>query len=553
MWTPPTLSPFIFLVFLSLAPWFKRSGAQTVPQQESLDSLDDDATWILTSAFVILTMQSGFGLLETGMVNRRNETNVMMKNISDVVLGGIAYWIFGFALSFGYPSNPIIGMGSFFVDPHLFNQYSTPSEIDRGLLYSRYIFQFSFAATATTIVSGCVTGRIKFTAYLIFSFFAIAIYAPVAHWIWADDGWLRTMGVHDFAGDSAVHLLGATQGFVGVLMLGPRVGRFEPGGASKYKMGNPVNVVFGLFMLWWGWMGFNCGSTFGISGPKWITACRIALTTTNASCAGGIVAFIHSVIRKRREKAKFDVEIAVNGILGGLVSITASCATVSAAESLAIGAIGAIVATKGNDLIQYCKLDDPVGAIGVHGFAAIWGMIAVGLFADSAKLPNEEGVLSGLVHGGGFLLLGLQLLATVVTIVWGGVLSFFFFAMINLVLPGGMRMSLEDELLGADYAEHGITHGDEAVVLRRELSSRRLLTSNDHCGDADSNHHSGSSCTTALPQATSHSRSPTARANDLLPDGSAPVKPIGHSSQSSRSFGSQAHLSCHSEDISHAV
>ena len=226
----------------------------------------DDATWILTSAFIIFTMQSGFGLLESGMVSRKNEANIMVKNAVDVIYGGLSYWLFGFALSFGMNDrgNAFCGFGYFLTDA---------DESQMGHVFSKYFFQLSFSTTATTIVSGAMAERTNLKAYTMYSFLNTLTYCLPAHWIWDDNGWLRQMGAVDIAGCGAVHLVGGVSGLVATLMLKPRTGRFDPNSPPKY-MASPTNVLLGTFMLWWGWLGFNCGSTFGISGMKWKLASR---------------------------------------------------------------------------------------------------------------------------------------------------------------------------------------------------------------------------------------------------------------------------------------
>ena len=226
----------------------------------------DDATWILTSAFIIFTMQSGFGLLESGMVSRKNEANIMVKNAVDVIYGGLSYWLFGFAFSFGIGNhgNSFIGLGYFLTDA---------DESEMGQVFSRYFFQLSFSTTATTIVSGAMAERTSLKAYTMYSFLNTLTYSFPAHWIWDEHGWLRNMGAVDIAGCGAVHLVGGVSGLVATLMLKPRTGRFDESAPPK-QMASPTNVLLGTFMLWWGWLGFNCGSTFGISGMKWKLASR---------------------------------------------------------------------------------------------------------------------------------------------------------------------------------------------------------------------------------------------------------------------------------------
>ena len=229
------------------------------------DLRPDDATWILTSAFIIFTMQSGFGLLESGLVSRKNETNIMVKNAVDVVYGGLAYWLFGFGFSFGNNSNPFCGLSYFLTDV---------SVEDMGV-FAKYFFQLSFATTATTIVSGAMAERVCLKAYILFSFVNTLSFCFPAHWVWADDGFLKRLGVVDIAGCGPVHLVGGVSGLVATLMLKPRHGRFdEKGEANCMPMASSTNVLLGTFMLWWGWLGFNCGSTFGISGGKWKLASR---------------------------------------------------------------------------------------------------------------------------------------------------------------------------------------------------------------------------------------------------------------------------------------
>ena len=229
--------------------------------------LPDDATWILTSAFIIFTMQSGFGLLEAGLVSKKNETNIMVKNAIDVIYGGLAYWMFGFAISFGEAekSNWFTGWGCFFVD----------SDENNMGLFAKYFFQLSFATTATTIVSGAMAERVEIKAYTAFSFFNIISYAFPAHWMWNNNGFLKEMGVVDVAGCGPVHLVGGVAGLVATVMLRPRKNKFDENGKSReMAMASPTNALLGTFMLWWGWLGFNCGSTFGTSGDKWKIASR---------------------------------------------------------------------------------------------------------------------------------------------------------------------------------------------------------------------------------------------------------------------------------------
>ncbi|XP_078373487.1 putative ammonium transporter 3 isoform X2 [Oculina patagonica] len=326
----------------------------------------DDATWILTSAFIIFTMQSGFGLVESGLVSQKNEVNIMVKNAVDVIYGGLSYWLYGFAFSFG-----------------------------------------------------------------------------------TDEGTNGFSGI----GCAGVHLVGGVAGLVAAIMLGPRLGRYDKS-VKKGKPGSLTNVMLGTFMLWWGWLGFNCGSTFGISGAKWLLASRSAVVTLNGSIGGGILGVIYSFLFRKR---KLDVAIFITAILGGLVGITAICAVCRPWEAFIIGFIGGLVACGSCDIIDRFKIDDPAGCIGTHAMAGIWGMIAVGLFVEEEPLEGFSQV-RGLFKGGSVKLLGVQILACVVIAAWSGVTTWLQLFLINKILP--LRLSYDQEMMGADKLEHGIDCND---------------------------------------------------------------------------------------------
>ncbi|XP_069136680.1 putative ammonium transporter 3 [Argopecten irradians] len=403
----------------------------------------DDATWILTSSFIIFTMQSGFGLLEVGCVSGRNEVNIMMKNAVDVIFGGLSYWAVGYGLTFGmdYGSNPFCGVGEFFVDSN---------DERMGLLYATFVFQLSFATTATTIVSGAMAERTKLISYILFSVFNTFVYCMPAHWEWSTNGFLRTLGCVDIAGSGAVHLTGGISALVAAMILGPRMGRYDNGTGQKAPP-NPVSALVGMFMLWWGWLAFNCGSTFGISGGKWQLASKSAVTTLIGSMGGGAMGVVISYIINNR---KYNVDYLVNSVLCALVSITAGCAVIRPWEALIIGAIGSVLTIVTTKVMDKLKIDDPVGATGVHGTGGVWGMMAVGLFAENDSLENTTRGLSGVFHGGGFYLLGIQLLSVVCLIVWSALTSFLLLMIIKHTV--GLRLTEEQERLGADFVEHNI-------------------------------------------------------------------------------------------------
>ncbi|XP_046852552.1 putative ammonium transporter 3 [Xenia sp. Carnegie-2017] len=419
---------------------------QTFGIKESIDEVNsDDATWILTSAFIIFTMQSGFGLLESGSVSQKNEANIMVKNAVDVIIGGLAYWIFGFAFSFGdeNKSNFFTGIGKFF----------TESQNNRhlGHIYSRYFFQLSFATTATTIVSGAMAERTYLKAYIAFAFFNTLTYCFPAHWIWSKNGWLNKLGAVDIAGSSAVHVVGGISGLVATIFLKPRTGRFMKGSKKKsFQMASPTNVLLGTFMLWWGWLGFNCGSTFGISGEKWKLAARSAVCTINASVGGGVIGMIYSYIFY---KNKFKIPIFVSGLLGGLVGVTAICAVTRPSFALIIGLIGGLTACVSCNILERLHIDDPVSCVPVHFCSGSWSLIAVPFFLEQDKSGNFSSHLFEESYGR-WKLLGVQALMIIASTLWSAFMTIIILVTINYIYP--IRMSLEDELKGSDLCEHGI-------------------------------------------------------------------------------------------------
>ncbi|XP_017786969.1 PREDICTED: putative ammonium transporter 2 [Nicrophorus vespilloides] len=420
----------------------------------------DDTNWIITSSFMIFTMQTGFGMLESGCVSIKNEVNIMMKNVVDIVLGGLTYWMFGYAFSFGRSSydNPFISTGDFLIDPDI-------DDPMKGAIYAAFIFQLSFATTATTIVSGAMAERCNFKAYCIFSFWNTLIYCIPAGWVWGHHGFLKQLGAVDIAGSGPVHLIGGSAATAAAIMLGPRLGRYD-NGIAPLPLGSPVNAVMGLFVLWWGWLAFNSGSTYGLSGEKWQYAARAAVMTMISSFGGGAFSILYSLILKN---GRIEVLSIINGILGSLVSITAGCFLYRAWESLLIGVIGSFLACITMPMFDKLGIDDPVGASSVHGICGIWGVLAVGIFADNPIPLNTTNGLKGLIHGGGFYLLGIQALTCLCLVTWGMCSCMFLLFVINKMVV--IRMEVHHELLGADLTEHHIKHGQ--VGVSRALSALR--------------------------------------------------------------------------------
>ncbi|XP_076314978.1 putative ammonium transporter 3 [Tachypleus tridentatus] len=426
----------------------------------------DDATWILTASFVIFTMQTGFGLLESGAVTKKNEVNIMMKNAVDVIFGGLTYWMYGYGLQYGTGpwTNPFCGVGSFFLD-------AEPE--DMGIVFATFIFHLSFATTATTIVSGAMAERTSFNAYCVFSLLNTVTYCIPAGWLWGSHGFLKKMGVIDFAGSAGVHLLGGVSALTSAIMLKPRLRRYDHG-VVPLPMGNPINAIVGAFTLWWGWLVFNCGSTFGISNHKWHYAARAAVTTVNASLAGGLVGLISTYVKNR----KCLVGDIINSILGALVSVTAGSAFYHPWEAIIVGAVGAFLVIRFQPLLDRVKVDDPVGAVAVHGVGGLWGMIAVGLFVNDDPLLHLTKGLKGLFKGGGFYILGVQMLSCVTIGLWSASATFILLKVIDKFIS--IRMLQAEETLGADFTEHSIRHdGYNYETIIENLLQQGLKTHTD--------------------------------------------------------------------------
>ncbi|GJQ76090.1 hypothetical protein Trydic_g1841 [Trypoxylus dichotomus] len=391
----------------------------------------EDTNWIITSSFMIFTMQTG-----------------------------LTYWIFGYAFQFGRGplKNGFMSFGDFCIDPSV-------DDPMKGAVYSAFIFQLSFATTSTTIVSGAMAERCNFKAYCIFSLFNTIIYCVPAGWVWAEDGFLRKLGAVDIAGSGPVHLIGGSAAFAAAIMLGPRMGRYD-NGREPLPLGCPVNAVMGLFVLWWGWLAFNSGSTYGLSGDKWQYAARAAVMTMMSSFGGGSVSIVYSLLKNR---TKIDVMDIINGILGSLVSITAGCFLYRAWEALIIGTIGALLVCTAMPAIDMLGIDDPVGASAVHGIGGIWGVLAVGIFADNPEPLDTTQGRKGLIKGGGWYLLGIQGLCCLCLTAWGILSCMILLWLINKLIL--IRMAVHVELLGADLTEHRVRHGQ--VGISRALSALR--------------------------------------------------------------------------------
>ncbi len=393
-----------------------------------------DTLWTLLGAVLVFFMQAGFAMVETGFTRAKNAGNIIMKNIMDFSLGTIVFWMIGFGIMFG-------GDGAFFGGFDFFIQGDYSSSIPSSAFV---IFQTVFCATAATIVSGAMAERTKFSSYCIYSVILSAIVYPVSgHWIWGG-GWLSQMGFHDFAGSTTVHMVGGVAAIVGAKLLGPRIGKYSKTGKARAIPGHSLTLgALGVFILWFCWFGFNGGSTVSMTGDDTIKAAADILVTTNIAAAVA-TAVVMAITWIRYKKP--DVSMTLNGALGGLVAITAGCDVVTPVGAAIIGVVAAFVVVFGIEFVEkVLKIDDPVGAVGVHGFCGAIGTIMVGLLA----------VDGGLFYGGGTNYLVVQIIGVAAVIAWVAVTMTVVFAVIKHTV--GLRVSTEEEIAGLDLKEHGLT------------------------------------------------------------------------------------------------
>ncbi|MDA3849866.1 MAG: ammonium transporter [Spirochaetaceae bacterium] len=416
--------------------------ADEITETLELYKLSFDAIWLLLGAALVFFMQAGFAMVETGLTRAKNAGNIIMKNLMDFSMGALFYWAIGWAFMYGTEGNSFIGMNAFFLNytPEFLADYGVGSmqEITRD-----WFFQVVFAATAATIVSGSMAERTKFSSYLIYSVIISAVIYPISgHWIWGG-GWLAAKGFHDFAGSTVVHSLGGWAALMGALILGPRLGKYvKKDGKITVKaiLGHNMPLAaLGVFILWFGWYGFNAAST--LSGTD-ITMTDVAVTTTLAASAGAVFAMFTTWI----VFGKPDVSMSLNGALAGLVGITAGCGVLSPTEAIITGGIAGILVVGSVEFFdKVLHIDDPVGAISVHGICGAWGTLAVGIFGDLSIID------SGLTRAGQ---IGVQLLGIGSVFLWGTITAGTLFLAIKFIL--GLRVSEKEELRGLDLDEHGM-------------------------------------------------------------------------------------------------
>lgn len=399
--------------------------------------------WVLVGAALVFFMQAGFAMVETGFTRAKNAGNIIMKNLMDFAIGTPLYWLVGFGIMFG-TSSAYFGGWDFF---GLTGDYTAVLP-DGVPIFAFMIFQTVFCATAATIVSGAMAERTKFSAYCIYSAaISLIIYPISGHWIWGG-GWLSAMGFHDFAGSTAVHMVGGVAALVGAKILGPRIGKYGKDGKPKAIPGHSLTLgALGVFILWFCWFGFNGGSTVSMEGEAIFNAGEVFFTTNLCAAVATVTVMLITWIRYKKP----DVSMTLNGALAGLVAITAGCDTVDPWASAVIGMISGFAVVFGIEFVdKICKIDDPVGAVGVHGICGALGTLCVGLFSNGFGTGDKK----GLFLGGGFELLGIQAAGVFTVMAYVAVVMGVVFFIIKHTV--GLRVSKEEETVGLDIMEHGL-------------------------------------------------------------------------------------------------
>jgi len=414
----------LWLLTLCSLPVFASEGtANSANIQEIRLSLD--SVWVVMGGILVFFMQAGFALVESGSVRSKNTVNVLMKNYLDACLGGLVFWLVGFGLMFGVNASGWIGTSHF-----------APNVMD-GWHWNLLFFQMMFAATATTIASGAMAERIHFIAYVVSAAVVSGLIYPVfGSWAWGSifdgSGWLKALGFIDFAGSSVVHSIGGWVALAGIIVLGPRLGRFGRNGQSHYLAGHNMPLMaLGGFVLWLGWFGFNAASTINAN----VSIGRIALNTHLAACSGAVAYMLYALIRAKA----ILMRTTINASLGGLVGITAGCASMSPLFAVITGLVAGLLVSVLPSVMEKLKLDDVVDAVTVHGFCGAWGTLAAGLFFET-DMFNSDIVL-------------IQLLGVGVAFAWGFGIALIMFKILDKLL-GGLRVSTQHEQRGLDYTEH---------------------------------------------------------------------------------------------------
>jgi len=425
-------------VFAETAP--DPTGAMTLAENARAPV---DYVWVLVCGFLVMFMQAGFAMVETGFCRAKNATNLMAKNTIDFIVGSLGFFVIGYTMLKGTDVGGFIGVGPLFLAG---NQYDVGKYLD-------FFWQLVFCATAATIVSGAVAERLKFSSYLIYSVvISMLVYPIYGHWVWGG-GWLSKLpfglGHLDFAGSGVVHTIGGMFGLAGAIVLGPRFGKFTKEGKPNAIPGHSITLAaLGVFILWFGWFGFNPGSTFN---AHHLRISVIAVNTLLAASAGGFAALIVVLLKTKI----YDVGMMLNGVLAGLVAVTAACAWIEAWAAVVIGLIAGVLVVVSIYTVERLKVDDPVGAVSVHGVNGIWGLISVGIFADGTygNYLAEAPFVKGLLYGGGAGQLIAQVIGAAVAGLWAFVCGYILFKVMDGIM--GVRVSPQEEIGGLDAVEHG--------------------------------------------------------------------------------------------------
>ena len=409
--------------------------------------------WVLLGAALVFFMQAGFAMCEAGFTRAKNTGNILMKNLMDFCIGTPLYWLFGYGIMFG-AGTALFG----WIDPFIMKDYShiLPAGVP---LWAYAIFQTVFCATSATIVSGAMAERTKFSAYCIYSAaISLFIYPVSGHWIWGG-GWLAEMGFHDFAGSTAVHMVGGVCALIGAKILGPRVGKYGKDGKPRAILGHNLSIAaLGVFILWFCWFGFNGASTVGMDSDGLIASASLVFFNTNLAAA---VATLTTMLFTWLRYGKPDVSMTFNAALAGLVGITAGCDAVDPFGAALIGlACGLMIVLSVTFFDRVVKIDDPVGAISVHGVCGCLGTVLTGLFATGGT------TMKGVFYGGGFRFLGIQALGVLATIAWTAAVISVVFLIIKKTI--GLRADAADEVMGLDRSEHGLVTAYSGFVINPE-------------------------------------------------------------------------------------